>query len=237
MKIPSWYRDVDRRFKLKQDRMQQEAIRNAPWVTIKDAPTGWALLPEYPMYQVVPDAQYPWDVDVVKAMRTVDPRVVPLWVTWAYRPPKDCPDKGVFVTGRHAIGLAIDDPKVEQHDFSCLMPTTPIGGMTFKRPTVIHKIYHVASTTEEIIGDFVPYSWWMYYNLREEFVGDKPEAMTGHEYVEKAREEYDAREEQRRKERIYMFQDVNNFVHRKLKDVPEHVWKSWLSGGNEQFKA
>lgn len=232
MQIPSWYKAADRRFQAVQNQVQQEAIRNAPSFEIKDSPTGWALLPEYPMYQVVQDSQYPWDVDVVRAMRSVDPRVVPLWVTWAYKPPIDCPDKGVYVTGRHGLGLAINDPKVEQHDFSCLMPTVPIGGMHFQRPTVLHKIYHVASETDERIGGFVPYSWWMYYNLREEFVGDKPETTTGKEFVQRAKEQHQSNQEKRAQAQQYAFRDVNAFVTKKLAETPEHLVKQWLLGAN-----
>ena len=230
--IPSWYREADRRSKARQEALQREAIRNAPRFSIKDSPTGWALLPEFPQYQVVPSPEYPWDPDVVKAMLKVDPRVVPLWVTWAYKPPIDSPDQGVFVTGRHGIGLAIDDPKIEQHDFQCLMPTSSIHGLTFKRPTVIHKIYHVAPETEERIGGFVPWSWWMYYNLREEFVGDKTGAPTGREFVRKARELWEARQAQNAKERDYAFGDVNEYVLRKLANVTEQEIKEYLLRDN-----
>jgi len=234
--IPKWYRQADQLFKQSQDRLQQEAVRNSARFEIKDSPTGWALLPEYPMYQVVPDAQYPWDVDIVKAMRTIDPRVVPLWVTWAYKPPIDCPDKGVYVTGRHAIGLANMDPKIEQQDFSVLMPTTPIGGMTFKRPTVIHKIYHVAPETDERIGGFVPYSWWMYYNLREEYVGDKSNPETGKEYITRLKEEWEQKQAARSKEQSYIFSDVNKFATERLNRTPEQIIKEWMLGANKMYR-
>lgn len=228
MQVPRWYREADLRSKQRQEALQQEAVRNAPRFDIKDSPTGWALLPGYPYYQVVPSPEYPWDPAVVRAMVEVDPRVVPLWVIWAYKPPVDTPDQGVYVTGRHGIGLAIDNPKGEQHDFHCLMPTGPIHGLTFKRPTVVHKIYHVSHETEERIGGFVPWSWWMYYNLREEFVGDKPSTQTGREFTRAARESWEKKTEQRSKERSYIFGDVNKYVTRVLSGVSEVEMKQYL---------
>lgn len=211
---------------------------------LKDAPSGWAPVPGYPKWQVVPDPATPWDVDVVKAMRKLDPTLVPLWVTWAYKPPKRDASCEVFVTGRHAIGWHL--PDLPSLDFNVLMPTSPIGGMTFKRPNRLWKIYHVSEETSQRIGGFVPWTWWQYYNLREEFREAVPEderqdenrnRQGGHfsmkAYLEAKKAAMDVRKASLDAQQSYMRSQVEPFIQKKLDGVSDTLWKEWLSGGNK----
>ena len=194
---------------------------------LKDAPTGWHPVPGYPKWQVVPDVAHPWDPEVVRAMRTIDPAIVPLWVLWAYKPPKDDANKDVFVTGRHAIGWHV--PQYEAQDFGVLMPTLPINGLVFKRPTRLWKIYHEREETSERIGGFVPFSWWMYYNLLDEF---RPcGAPTMREYIVGKKAAEQVKKVSIQAQHDYMNAQMAPFIQKKLDQVSPTDWKAWQAGG------
>ncbi len=207
-------------------------VRDAPEYALpyrlKDAPDGWVLIPGFPMWQVVPDPATPWDPAVVRAMRELDPNIVPLWATWAYRPP--CRDSSVevFVTGRHAVGWHL--PEAESQDFQVLMPTGPIHGLSFKRPTRLWKIYHEAPEgDEERIGGFVSWSWWQYHNMREEFSERGHQTMR--EYLRGMRAGQEVRKAARDAQHQYMMSQVAPFIQKRLDNVRPLDWKLWQAGG------
>lgn len=192
-------------------------------IPLKDAPTGWCPVPGYPIWQVIPDVAYPWDPAVVRAMRSIDPSIVPLWVTWAYKPPKDDSNREVYVTGRHAVGWHV--PYYPAQDFSVLMPTCSM----LKRPTRLWKIYHESAGTDERIGGFVPWSWWMYHNLVDEFVPNGAPKMR--EYIKGKKEHIEKRAAAITEEQKYMQAQVSPFIERQLDQVTDTDWKMWREGG------
>lgn len=79
----------------------------------------------------VPDAEYPWDPHIVKAIRAeFDPAWTPLfckeaWVT---------PTKGLIITGRHMVARHVAVPHAEVDVLKCHVPFDRCNGITFKRP-------------------------------------------------------------------------------------------------------
>ena len=79
----------------------------------------------------VPDAEYPWDPSIVKAIRAeFDPAWTPLfckeaWVT---------PTKGIVVTGRHMVARHVAIPHSEVDVMKVHVPFDRCNGITFKRP-------------------------------------------------------------------------------------------------------
>jgi hypothetical protein len=195
---------------------------------LKDAPDGYYPLKGYPKWQAIPDVACPWDPAVVKAMRELDPSIVPLWVTWAYGPPKGDANKDVFVTGRHAVGW--HRPDLDFQDFHVMMPSGPVGGIYLKRPTRLWKIYHVSEENGARIGGFVPWSWWMYYNLREEFSENGSVSM--HELMEAKRVRETKKAAQIEEDSRLMRAEADKFIKRKLDNVTDADWKKWLAGGH-----
>jgi hypothetical protein len=211
---------------------------------IRDTPAGYRPLPGWPTWQVVPDVACPWDPVVVKAMRELDPSLTPLWVTWVYAPPADQSDKTPFVTGRHAMGW--HRPDLPAQNFNCLMPLSKIEGMALKRPTRLWKIYHEAENTKDRIGGFVPFSWWMYYNLLEEFsaqgqirgVTDKPgSAFWSMREANKAKQ---AGIVKKQEEHANLMADMDAatapFIEKALESMRPMDWKLWFEGGYKEVQ-
>lgn len=208
--------------------MQMRALpEEAVSYQIRDTPAGYRPLPGYPKWQVVPDAACPWDPQVVRAMRALDPAIVPLWATWVYAPPADQSDKTVFITGRHAVGW--HRPDLPSQEFHALMPSGRIGGMSFKRPTRIWKIYHEAHETNDRIGGFVPWSWWMYYNLRDEFCENGFRSMR--EINEMKRQAIQKQKQEHDQLMADMDEATAPFIEKALEGVRPMDWKLWLEGG------
>lgn len=92
-------------------------------------------------YSCIPDAQYPWDPDVMREIRKIVPDAIPMWVRWAFLSPREKGDLYVKVFGRHAIGRCIRNLGASQSPFRCEMPTMPCQGLWFRRPNRIWFIH------------------------------------------------------------------------------------------------
>jgi hypothetical protein len=111
----------------------------------------------------IPDAMYPWDPVVVKAIHEFDRNVIPVWVTKVYR----APDTGGFrKIGLHAIASHV--PAINRHGppqeivYKALMPT--LGGPR-ERPTQLD-LYNANRGVGLFGWEYIPFDWRIYRLLR-----------------------------------------------------------------------
>lgn len=79
-------------------RSQQELARQAGMLGDEEVPGASVIVGVVPF--LTENEVYPWPREVVKAIREVDPFIVPIWVKYVCRTPAGTE----FIIGRHAIG-------------------------------------------------------------------------------------------------------------------------------------
>lgn len=139
-------------------------------------------------YSCIPDAVYPWNPLVLKAIWEFAPDAVPLWVRWVFRSPQDEENPHDVVFGRHALGRRIEHLQMERLDFHCTMPSMPCQGLTFEKPNRIWFIHEGESPKErnvDLPGDYLPFDATIYDKAEAAAVGFR---MTDKEYADHLRE-------------------------------------------------
>lgn len=118
------------------------------------------------LYSCIPDPSYPWNPDMVKAIREFLPDVVPMWVQWVFMRPNS---KEKVVFGRHALGRTIKDPGRDLMPFRCSMPTLPCGGLHFEKPNRIWFIHEGERNRDypDIPGTYLPFDDSIVHRARE----------------------------------------------------------------------
>jgi len=140
----------------------------SPWETKRGAPAGRTPLGFSRFHHLgtivsaVPSELYPADPAVVRAMRQVDPRIVPLTVRKVYK----TQGGSRIVQTYHAIGIHEPEPDAPLWPwvYRCLMPSTPTRPR-LERPTRI--LYHLwdPGTRSSLYpgpGLWLPFDWrWL----------------------------------------------------------------------------
>jgi hypothetical protein len=117
----------------------------------------------YAGVSLIPNAVYPPDPAVVKALRRVDPTFCWAWITKAFRTQTG----GIIVRGCHAMATSDPDPDPENRGrlspfaYSAMVPSI---GPTTRRPTSIG--FHLENRDRRNRfrpGTFVPFDWMVYY--------------------------------------------------------------------------
>lgn len=164
-------------------------------------------------YSCIPDAAYPWDPVVMKAIQEFAPDAVPMWVHWVFLSPHETGNPQVVVFGRHALGRRIQNMTSELEPFRCAMPTMPCQGLTFERPNRIWFI-HEGSTNPrypDLPGTFLPFDGSILDRAKKSAIGFR---MTEKEFVEAMREEFIEKERRARDLRRQQLADDMEARHR-----------------------
>lgn len=112
----------------------------------------------------IPDAAYPFDPAVLRAIHVFDPRVIPLWVRRVYRNPST---GGVLVVGRHAIASHVWNPhsSIDRNVYRALMPTYRAS----ERPTQVDFHHHGPRSGNGLVGPYLPFDGYVYDVLRRTY--------------------------------------------------------------------
>lgn len=131
-------------------------------------------------YTCIPDSMYPWNPEVMQAIRVFAPDAVPLWVRWVFRTPQDYEDPHDKVFGRHALGRSVDNLESDLEPLTVTMPSMPCQGLTFPKPNRLWFI-HEGEREEniELPGAFLPFDATIYLQAEEAARGFR---MTDQEY-------------------------------------------------------
>jgi hypothetical protein len=112
----------------------------------------------------VPDAVYPWDPDVVRALREVDDAIVPVFVKYVFDPPYDQAERQTVVLGRHGLALYRHHLRYVAEPFPLEMPSfVGLGfrGLRFERPNryLVTLMEEINQPGTELPGAYVPLNW------------------------------------------------------------------------------
>ena len=189
--------------------------------TAESAP-GWRFLGE--AYSCIPDAVYPWDPAVVRAIREFCPDVVPMTIRTVWKSSRLDGEPRTMVLVRHSIARAIRDPICPIHRFHCEMPSTGVSGVRLTRPNYIELNWYdkeVRPWGFDLPGEYLPFDWELYESLRLAYVDSlMPDELSEHLFSP-----YQARQNRRKKhnreERAYRNQDIQEYTSRKMECVSE----------------
>jgi hypothetical protein len=182
---------------------------------------GWRELDV--AYSCVPDVAYPWDPQIMKAIREFAPDAVPVWVQWVFLSPSETGNPEVVVFGRHALGRTVRNLTSELEPFRCVMPSMPCQGLTFERPNRIWFIHEGAPNpvAAELPGSFLPFDGSILDRAKRSAVGFR---MTEKEFVEFMRQELIGKKEEEKKRRSA---EIEDDMAQREKDFSSYADKQW----------
>lgn len=144
---------------------------------------GWLFLGEF--YSCVPDAEYPWDPAVVRALREFCPDAIPIIIrsVWQWSNYGELGHLAEpIILKRHGLARSIRDPILPIHNFHCEMPCTPYPGLLIPgrdladcRPNYIEVNWYdkeIRPHGFDLPGAYLPFDWEFFHSLRrcdEEF--------------------------------------------------------------------
>lgn len=217
-KLPAWYLKARAKREAKYKKLSGELPKVE--FTIPDRTPGWTELGME--FSCVPDATYPWDVDVVRAIRAIRSDLVPMWCRWVFLSPWD-KDSGqeAVVFGRHALGMVDAGLKGQPHSFICDMPEMPCKGISFERPNKIWCVFtgEKDKRAADLPGAYVPFGWNIY-----QYVDGCPE-LSPKELrrltIEKKKEEASRRSAAEAAEKAYIKRDMDRYADKVLSNMSE----------------
>jgi hypothetical protein len=207
---------------IKRRRNAQALNRRMPTYSmpLRDTATrapGWLFVGEH--YSCIPDAQYPWDPAVVKAIQEFCPDAVPILIkslwqrSWSETSPLDH-----MQLVRHGIARCVRDPLMATHQFYCEMPANHDGRV----PNYIEVNWYDRANRpwgHDLPGEYLPFDWELYYALRMGY----EDSLSGAELARKLTTPWMEREERRRafeaEERAYRDRDLLRYYREEPSDV------------------
>lgn len=138
-------------------RLQAETITNPDAV----------LRPVHRYIQMFEDCMYPWDKAIVKALRSFDPRIVPLCSVSVYKHPEGGLEKFV----RHVIALEVNPLEFREPVLVNLLPPVSPGSVNYGRhPNTWLKGWSGPQPNDTVTpGDFWPFDWEVVNYLKARF--------------------------------------------------------------------
>lgn len=236
MKLPSWYGKYLAKHAEKQKALRKysESLSTAarPLRTDAHSAPGWRDLGME--ISCIPDAVYPWDREVLRAVREFDPGVVPIWVRWIFLSPQDTGEPEVVVFGRHGIARRLPrDPKSPEP-----VPLQIMGfesGRPQPHPHLIEFIWMGArdKRASDLPGAYKPFDWEMYHWMRNNYQTKSVKELV-REAVFNPEDRRKAEFKKKQAEDDYRRADLERFVNNKLSQVSEVELRDHFLGDKEK---
>lgn len=201
---------------------------------------GWRFLGEY--YYTWKDVMYPWDPNVLRAIREIEPTVVPVTRRSIWQKMDRGNPQTPIVLIRHAVVRAIRDPIIPPHQFRIELPIHHEPGLWSSFPNIYTRIpgnwmelqHHsrdIRPYSPDLPGAYLGHDWDLNGMLHRDYENNrswKEIVNDFHAPVE---------EEEERKEKFN--QDENDYVDRQIaRDFNEEAsdleWKEALLGDTKR---
>jgi hypothetical protein len=125
---------------------------------------GWREVGQF--FSLSDPCLYPRDPAVTAAIRTFDPDMIPMWVSWVFLPDvKDAASHRPLVVGRHAIGHYSAFRPDEFHSTPILVPPNYFGPIPNHLDLILEN-GPGERPDAPLPGPFEPWDWKLYYKLR-----------------------------------------------------------------------
>lgn len=188
-------------------------------IPIHDSPEtapGWRFITE--IYSCIPDAAYPWDPAIVRAIREFCPDAQPISIRTVWKSSALDGNVQTMVLLRHGIARAVRDPIAPIHSFYCHMPSTP-RSIHLSRPNYIEVNWYdkqIRPWGYDLPGAYLPFDWEFYKSLRTAYIDNLlPEELSDH-LVNPFIARRELRRKQIREEQEYIDRDVQSYQQRRL---------------------
>jgi len=233
--VPDWYKAALRKHQAKLDAWAGDV--QPLEVPIRDSfqtAPGWRDLGME--YSCIPDATYPWDPQVLRAIWAFDPGAIPLWVRWAFLSPSDGQEK-VVIFGRHGIGRRVRNPHSDLHPLLVSMPPMPCQGVRFERPNLIELVAvgKPDARASDLPGEYMPFGYQLVKHLRKQYLEASAKDIFKVAVTDK-KLAADAAGAKARADEAYRRADVEAFVDRKLSGVSEVEMRDRMLGKRAKAK-
>lgn len=219
MKQPAWVREVVAR-----QRQQMRNLDNGPVMSMpmQQRAPGWLLLKTE--ISCIPDAAYPWNPEVVKAIQGITKDIVPIWIKRVYRSPYDEAQQEEVVIGRHGLGQRTYYSPVIP--FSCPMPS----GYSFTKPNSIYwePWGEADKRARDLPGAYVPFDWRFYKHVKNNFKDFDLKAYK--EQIMQQLYEHEQGQQKNKDEMARMRAELDKYVSRKLETCSETEMKEFFLG-------
>jgi hypothetical protein len=169
----------------------------------------------------IPDAAYPWNPMVMKAIWTFDPDAIPMWVRWPFLRCSTDSDQSPVIFGRHAIGRYVKNPIHELTLFNVEMPSMPCQGITFSRPNMIVLLWAGEEKGDDTPGAYKPFDMEIYLYLRARFINNKTISQMKKEMIHDPLEQREKRRAANAEDRAYRDKDLNQYAEKQLEKMGE----------------
>jgi hypothetical protein len=199
---------------------------------VPSRPRGWRLIDV--TYSCVPDAVYPWDPAVLRAIWEFDPEVVPVWEKWIFMPPlDDSSSDEVLVVGRHCVARHKPTLVNEAYPFLCEMPTMPCQGVVFQRPNVLEFVLADGNKEEgtDLPGPYVAWDWNLWRLLRELYNPCTDGQKLGEEYIEREVQRREASKKSVRDDLRARDEDWRKHEKKRLEKISDVEWAEFYRSG------
>lgn len=227
MNLPGWFRQAEEKNKQKklaynayaQSLVHERKVRDSA----SKAP-GWRDLGQE--ISCIPDAIYPWDRDVLRAIREFDPGVVPIWVRWMFQHE----DGEIIKIGRHGIARRLPkSPTGMSHEELKISGYESFGAQP--KPHLIEFIWQGEKDKRgsDLPGAYKPFDWSLYYWMRSNYQTKSAKQLV-QEVVHNPHERSLKEKAKRDEEHDYIKADLEKYVTNKLAQVSEVEMKEHLLG-------
>jgi hypothetical protein len=215
----------------------QSMVDSAPTLSVPirdtaESAPGWRYLGE--TYSCIPDAVYPWDPAVVRAIREFCSDAVPISIRSVWKSSRLDGEPRTMVIVRHGLARSIRDPIAPIHHFDCIMPSTPVsGGVRLPKPNYIELNWYdkeVRPWGYDLPGAYLPFDWELHACLRRAYV----DSLSPTELVDYLVSPYNARQKirtkQKKDEEAYVNNDVQTYAAKKIAGMSDVELKEAVLG-------
>jgi len=195
-------------------------VGGGPQFAPADSPSnarGWVCLGE--TYSCVESEMYPWDPEIVRAIRSFCPDYVPVWMRTAYLSPDK---REVVVAGRHVIARSVRNLHTPPHYFRVLLPC----GYAGPRPNLLERVMENDDGRDGFAGTYRPLDWRAVAELRAAYLENQTPKEAARAWVARHQEARERAKAEMHNEIAYRTKHDEGFVKRMAERISDVEWKT-----------
>jgi len=196
-------------------------------VPMQERPRGWIFVGSF--ISAVPDVMYPWDRDVVRALRQMDRGIVPVFCKMVYLPPYSHAQRDEVVFPRHGLALYRPVPAHEAEPFPIEMPTQLGSRDRFPRPNMylVTLLEEPTIPGTELPGGYIPMGWETVNWVAQGIANAKEHQRVMRRAEEAALEDIRRQEAARSDDAAQREKDFESYSRKQIDRISDSEWMSY----------